>query len=58
VPLSWLAAVKVVALVGVLVGFWVTVVGTAAAVGVAVYLVGAIVKHITAHDSNVGGARL
>jgi hypothetical protein len=54
--LPWLAAVKVVALVGILVGFWVPVVGTAAAVGVAVYFVGAIVKHITAHDSNVGGA--
>jgi len=59
VPLSWLpwlATVKILALVGVVIGFWVPVVGTAAAVGVAVYFVGAVGKHVTAHDANVGGA--
>jgi len=59
VPLSWmpwLATAKVVALVGVAVGFGVPVIGTAAAVGVALYFVAAIVKHLMAHDSNVGGA--
>lgn len=54
--LPWLGSVKVVALVGVVVGFWVPVIGTAAAIGVAVYFVAAMVKHATAHDSNVGGA--
>ena len=56
VPLAWLpvlATVKVVALVGILAGFWVPAVGTAAAIGVAVYFVGAIVKHVAANDSNV-----
>jgi hypothetical protein len=60
VPLSWLpwlASVKALALVGIGVGFFVPVVGTAAAAGVAVYFVGAIVKHIMAHDAgNAGGA--
>jgi hypothetical protein len=59
VPLSWmpwLASAKVVALVGVVVGFGVPAIGTAAAVGVALYFVAAIVKHVRAHDSNVGGA--
>lgn len=60
VLLSWmpaLATVKVVALVGIVVGFWVPVVGTATVVGLAIYFVGAIVKHVTAHDSsNIGGA--
>lgn len=59
VPLSWLpwlASAKAVALVGLAVGFVVPAIGTAAAVGVALYFVGAIVKHVTAHDSNVGGA--
>jgi hypothetical protein len=39
-------------------GFWVPVVGTAAAIGVAVYFVGAVVKHVAANDSNVFGAIL
>jgi len=59
VPLAWmpvLASVKVLALVGIVAGFWVPVVGTAAAIGVAVYFVGAVVKHIAANDSNVFGA--
>lgn len=59
VPLVWLptlAAVKVVALVGLVVGFWVPIVGTAAALGIAVYFVVAILKHVTARDSNVWGA--
>jgi hypothetical protein len=59
VPLSWLpwlASAKVVALVGVLVGFAVPVIGTAAAAGVALYFLGAIVKHLMARDSNMGGA--
>ncbi len=59
VPVSWmpwLATVKVVAMVGVVVGFGVPVIGTAAAVGVALYFVGAIVRHVSAHDPNVGGA--
>jgi hypothetical protein len=59
VPLAWmpmLATVKLVAMVGILVGFWVPAVGTAAAIGVAVYFVGAIIKHVAANDSNVFGA--
>jgi len=60
VPLSWLpwlASVKALALVGIVVGFWVPVVGTAAAAGVALYFVGAIVKHIMANDAkSAGGA--
>ncbi|HLZ30462.1 MAG TPA: DoxX family protein [Chloroflexota bacterium] len=59
VPLSWmpwLAAVKVVALVGIVVGFAVPVIGTATALGVAVYFVAAFVKHLMARDPNVGGA--
>jgi hypothetical protein len=59
VPLAWLpvlGTVKVVALVGIVVGFWVPVVGTAAAIGVAIYFVAAILKHIDASDSNVFGA--
>jgi hypothetical protein len=59
VPLSWLpwlATAKAVALVGLVVGFVVPVIGSAAAVGVILYFVGAVVKHVTAHDSNVGAA--
>jgi DoxX-like family len=59
VPLIWLptlAAVKVVALVGLVIGFWVPIVGTAAALGIAVYFVAAILIHVTARDSNVWGA--
>jgi hypothetical protein len=54
--LPWLASAKAVALVGVAVGFVVPVIGTAAAVGVALYFVGALVRHATARDANVGGA--
>jgi DoxX-like family len=59
VPPAWLpvlATVKLVALVGIVAGFWVPAVGTAAAIGVAGYFVVAIVKHVAANDSNVFGA--
>jgi hypothetical protein len=54
--LPWLATVKVVALVGIVVGFAVPLIGTATAIGLGMYFVAAVLKHLTAHDSNVGGA--
>ena len=59
VPSAWLptlASVKVLALVGIVVGFWVPIVGTAASIGVGVYFVGAILKHVSARDANIWGA--
>ena len=59
VPLTWmpmLATIKLVAMVGILVGFWVPAIGTAAAIGVAIYFVGALIKHVAANDSNFFGA--
>src|SRR5579859_1804916 len=59
VPLEWLpalATVKVVALIGVLVGFWVPAIGILTAGAVVVYFLAAIAWHIGAHDSNIAGA--
>lgn len=59
VPLEWLpalATVKAVALIGVLIGFWVPVIGTVTAGAVVVYFLAAIAWHVGARDANIAGA--
>lgn len=51
-----LAALEVAGAVGLLVGFAVPVVGIAAAVGVVLYFVGAVVAHLRVGDRAVGPA--
>lgn len=45
-----LAALKILGAVGLVVGLWVAPVGVAAALGVALYFVGAVVFHLRAKD--------
>ena len=54
--LPWLATAKLVALAGLVVGFWVPVVGTATAAAVILYFLAALVQHASAHDTNIWGA--
>jgi DoxX-like family len=59
VPLSWLPALagfKTIALIGIVAGFWIPLVGRASAVGVIVYFLAAIAWHVGAHDVNITGA--
>ncbi len=46
--LPWLAAAKAAGGVGLLVGFWVPLLGIAAAVGLVLFFVGAVAAHIRA----------
>jgi hypothetical protein len=53
VPESWLTtlgALKAAGALGVLVGFGVPLIATAAAVGVVLFFVGAIITHLRVHD--------
>jgi hypothetical protein len=57
VPESWLTmlgTLKAAGALGLLVGFGVPPIGTAAAVGVVVFFVGAIVTHLRARDYSFG----
>lgn len=59
VPVPWLprlGVLKIAAAVGLVVGFSVPLIGTAAAVGVILYFVGAVVTHLRAHDYTLGPA--
>ncbi|WP_405795244.1 DoxX family protein [Streptomyces sp. NBC_01506] len=53
VPDSWpprLASLKAAGALGLLVGLWVPFIGAAAAVGVVLYFVGAVIFHVRAKD--------
>jgi len=49
--MSTLGALKLLGVVGVIVGFWVTAIGVAAGIGLALYFIGAIALHVRAKDS-------
>lgn len=58
VPESWLptlALLKVAGALGLLVGFSVPAIGTAAAVGLVLFFVGAVLIHLRARDYSFGG---
>ena len=57
VPESWITALgtlKAAGALGLLVGIGVPVIGTAAAVGLILFFVGAIITHLRAHDHSFG----
>ena len=57
VPESWITALgtlKAAGALGLLVGIGVPVIGTAAAVGLSLFFVGAIITHLRAHDYSFG----
>ncbi|MET9482671.1 DoxX family protein [Streptomyces sp. NPDC006638] len=59
VPDSWLprlATLKALGAVGLVVGLWVPLIGEAAAVGVFLYFVGAVVTHLRAKDHEIAPA--
>lgn len=59
VPRSWmlpLGTLLAAAAVGLLLGFAVPLIGTAAAVGLVLYFLCAIGAHLRAHDKQLGGA--
>lgn len=49
-----LAMLEFAAALGLLAGLWVLPIGVAAAIGVVLYFVGAVVFHVRAKDSNIG----
>ena len=49
--MSTLGALKLLGVVGVIIGFWVTALGVAAGIGLALYFVGAIAFHVRAKDN-------
>jgi len=56
VPESWLprlATLKALGAVGLVVGLWVPLIGEAAAIGVVLYFVGAVITHLRAKDYEV-----
>jgi len=59
VPLSWfppLAACEIAGAVGLLVGIWLAPIGVAAAIGIVLYFVGAVIAHLRAGDTKgLGG---
>lgn len=57
VPDSWmtpLGLLKAAAALGLLIGFVVPPIGTAAAIGLVLFFVGAIITHLRAHDYSFG----
>ncbi|MCX4525771.1 MULTISPECIES: DoxX family protein [unclassified Streptomyces] len=59
VPDSWLprlAALKAAGAVGLLVGLWVTPLGIAAAIGVTLYFVGAVISHLRVRNFELAPA--
>jgi len=57
VPASWitiLGILKTAGAIGLLVGIGVPLIGTAAAIGLVLFFVGAIVTHLRAHDYSFG----
>jgi len=56
VPSNWhprLAAAEIAGAVGMVVGLWVPALGVAAAVGVVLYFVGAVIAHVRVSDNEV-----
>jgi hypothetical protein len=56
VPLSWfpaLASAEIAGAVGLIIGLWVSVLGIAAAIGVVLYFIGAVVAHLRANDRDL-----
>jgi uncharacterized membrane protein YphA (DoxX/SURF4 family) len=56
VPLSWfpaLASLEIAGAVGLLIGLWVPALGVAAAIGVVLYFVGAVIAHLRANDRDL-----
>ncbi|MFI5757372.1 DoxX family protein [Streptomyces sp. NPDC051569] len=56
VPDTWfprLAALKAAGAVGLVVGLWVPAIGIAAAIGVALYFIGAAITHLRAKDYEI-----
>lgn len=49
--MSTLGALKLLGVIGVIIGFWVTAIGVAAGIGLALYFVGAIAFHVRAKDN-------
>ena len=49
--MSTLGALKLLGVVGVIIGFWVTAIGVAAGIGVSLYFVAAIAFHVRARDN-------
>ncbi|MFG2980043.1 DoxX family protein [Streptomyces sp. NPDC048258] len=61
VPDSWLprlAALKAAGAIGLVAGLWVTPLGIAAAVGVTLYFVGAVITHLRAKDYELAPAAI
>ncbi|MCY0925699.1 DoxX family protein [Streptomyces sp. H27-H1] len=59
VPDSWLprlAALKVAGAIGLVAGLWLTPLGIAAAVGVTLYFIGAVLTHLRAKDYELAPA--
>lgn len=54
--IPWLSAAKMTGAVGVLAGLWWPPLGIAAAVGLFVYFLGAVLSHLRVGDWNLGGA--
>jgi DoxX-like family len=57
VPESWmtmLGILKAAGALGLLIGIGVPLIGTAAAIGLILFFVGAIITHLRAHDSSFG----
>ncbi len=56
VPSSWpprLAAAEIAGAVGMVLGLWIPALGIAAAVGIVLYFVGAIIAHVRVRDNDV-----
>lgn len=49
--MSTLGALKLLGVAGVIIGFWVTAIGVAAGIGLALYFIGAIAFHVRAKDN-------
>lgn len=59
VPDSWmprLAALKAAGAVGLVAGLWITPIGAAAAVGVTLYFIGAVIAHLRVKDFELAPA--
>jgi len=57
VPESWitmLGILKAAGALGLLIGIWVPLIGTAAAIGLVLFFVGAIITHLRARDYSFG----
>lgn len=49
--MSTLGGLKLLGVIGVIIGFWVSAIGVAAGIGLALYFVGAIAFHVRAKDN-------